>query len=155
MLEAWRMVKEKHIATAFSGEGAARTGGRWNSRGVAVVYTSATRSLAALETLVHLNPLVMFNYRIIRVEFDDGWVERLTLAALSSDWNMEPPPLSTRQLGDDWARSSRSAILAVPSVIIPDETNYVLNPAHPDFKKIAIDEPAPFTFDPRLVIPGR
>lgn len=155
MLEAWRMVKEKHIATAFSGEGAARTGGRWNSRGVAVVYTSATRSLAALETLVHLNPLVMFNYRIIRVEFDDGWVERLTLAALSSDWNMEPPPLSTRQLGDDWARSSRSAILAVPSVIISDETNYVLNPAHPDFKKIAIDEPAPFTFDPRLVIPGR
>lgn len=155
MLEAWRMVKEKHIATAFSGEGAARTGGRWNSRGVAVVYTSATRSLAALETLVHLNPLVIFDYRIIRVEFDDGWVERLTLAALSSDWNMEPPPLSTRQLGDDWARSSRSAILAVPSVIIPDETNYVLNPAHPDFKKIAIDEPAPFTFDPRLVIPGR
>lgn len=155
MLEAWRMVKEKHIATAFSGEGAARTGGRWNSRGVAVVYTSATRSLAALETLVHLNPLVIFDYRIIRVEFDDGWVERLTLAALSSDWNMEPPPLSTRQLGDDWARSSRSAILAVPSVIISDETNYVLNPAHPDFKKIAIDEPAPFTFDPRLVIPGR
>lgn len=139
MLEAWRMVKEKHVATAFSAEGAVKTGGRWNSRGVAVVYASATRSLAALETLVHLNPQVMFNYRIIRVEFDESLVERLTRAALPSDWKMEPPPLSTRQLGDNWARSSLSAILAVPSVIIPDEMNYVLNPAHPDFKRIASD----------------
>ncbi len=151
MLEAWRVVKEKHVATAFSGEGAAKTGGRWNSRGVVVVYTSATRSLAALETLVHLNPPVMFNYRIIRIEFDEAWVERLPLAALPSDWRTEPPPLSTRQLGDTWARSSRTAILAVPSVIIPEETNYVLNPAHPDFKKITISKPAPFTFDPRLL----
>jgi len=151
MLEAWRVVKEKHVATAFSGEGAAKTGGRWNSRGVVVVYTSATRSLAALETLVHLNPPVMFNYRIIRIEFDEAWVERLPLAALPSDWRTEPPPLSTRQLGDAWARSSRTAILAVPSVIIPEETNYVLNPAHPDFKKITICKPAPFTFDPRLL----
>ena len=151
MLEAWRMVKEKHVATACSGEGAAKTGGRWNSRGVAVVYTSATRSLAALETLVHLNPPVRFSYRIIRIEFDEGWVERLPLATLPSNWKAEPPPLSTRQLGDAWARSSRSAILAVPSVIIPDETNYVLNPAHPDFKKITISKPVPFTFDPRLL----
>jgi RES domain-containing protein len=151
MSEAWRMVKEKHLATAFSGEGAAKTGGRWNSRGVAVVHASATRSLAALETLLHLNPPVLFNYRIIRIEFDEGWVERLKLTALPSDWKVEPPPLSTRRLGDDWARSSRSAILAVPSVIIPDETNYLLNPAHPDFRKIAIGPPAHFAFDPRLL----
>jgi RES domain-containing protein len=151
MLEAWRMVREKHVATAFSGEGAAKTGGRWNSRGVAMVYASATRSLAALETLAHLNPHVMFNYRIIRIEFDESGVERVPLTALPADWKMEPPPLSTRQLGDTWVRSSRSAVLAVPSIIIPDETNYVLNPAHPDFKKILINKPAPFTFDPRLL----
>lgn len=151
MLEAWRMVKAKHLAMAFSGEGAAKTGGRWNSRGMAVVYTSATRSLVALETLVHLNPPVMFNYRIIRLEFDEGWVERLPLAALPADWKMEPPSLSTRQLGDQWARALRSAILAVPSVIIPDETNYLLNPAHPEFAKIAIGKPADFAFDPRLL----
>ena len=150
-LEAWRLVKAKHVAAAFSGEGAAKAGGRWNSRGVAVVYASATRSLAALETLVHLNPPVMFTCRLIRVEFDERWVERVAWAALPSNWKMEPPPFSTRQLGDDWARSSRSAILAVPSVIVPDETNYVLNPAHPDFKKITIGKPAPFTFDPRLL----
>lgn len=151
MLEGWRIVKEKRLAAAFSGEGAAKTGGRWNSRGVAVVYASATRSLAALETLVHLNPPVMFNYRIIRLEFDESLVERLKLAALPNDWRAEPPPLSTRRLGDAWARALRSAILAVPSVIIPGETNYLLNPAHPDFRKIAIGQPAGFAFDPRLL----
>jgi RES domain-containing protein len=151
MLEAWRMVKERHAPAAFSGEGAARTGGRWNSRGVAVVYTSATRSLAALETLVHLNPQVLFNYSIIRIEFDERLVQRLPAAALPANWTVEPPPLSTRQVGDGWARAVRSAILAVPSVIIAGETNYILNPAHPDFRKIAIGQPASFAFDPRLL----
>jgi len=97
--------------------------------------TSATRALAALETLVHLNPLVMFDYRLIHIQFDEILVERLTLAALPADWKMEPPPPSARRLGDPWARARRSAILAVPSVIIPDETNYLLNPGHPDFKR--------------------
>jgi RES domain-containing protein len=150
-LEAWRLAKAKRVAAAFSGEGAAKTGGRWNSRGVAVVYTSATRALAALETLVHLNPPALFDYRIIRLEFDEAWVERLPWAELPFDWKTEPPPLSTRRLGDNWARSLRSALLAVPSVLIPDETHYVVNPAHPDFRKIAIGKPAPFTFDPRIL----
>jgi RES domain-containing protein len=148
--EAWRVVKEKHVAAAFSGQGAAKFAGRWNSRGVAVVYTSATRSLAVLETLVHLNPPVIFNYRIIRIEFDDDLVETPKAAILPSDWKTEPPPLSTRKLGDDWVRSFRSPILAVPSAIIPEETNYLLNPAHPNFKEIAIGKPTPFALDPRL-----
>jgi RES domain-containing protein len=151
ILEAWRLVKGKHVATAFSGEGAAKTGGRWNSRGVAVVYTSATRSLAALEALVHLNPPVTFRYRIIGIQFDDGLLETLVPAVLPSDWRTEPLPLSTRQIGDDWARSLRTAILAVPSVIIPDETNYVLNPTHPAFKEVSVGKPTPFAFDPRLL----
>src|SRR5258705_349554 len=74
MPEAWRIVKAKHAATAFSGEGAARTGGRWNSRGVPVVYTSSTKSLAALESLVHLNPPVLFKYVAIRIQFDDALI---------------------------------------------------------------------------------
>ncbi len=151
MLEAWRMAKEKHLATAFSGEGAAKTGGRWSSRGVAVVYTSATRSLAALETLVYLSPPVSSIYRFRPIRFDEGLVELLPGAAFPADWKLEPPALSTRQIGDDWARALRSAILAVPSVIIPDETNYVLNPAHPDFAKITLGTPVVFAFDPRLL----
>jgi len=151
MPEAWRIVKAKHVATAFSGEGAAKTGGRWNSRGVPVVYASASQSLAALETLVHLTPPVMFHYKVIRIGFSDELVEQLKAGVLPSDWRVEPPPPSTKQLGDAWVRSSRSAILAVPSVIIPDEINYLLNPAHADFKKIAVGKPADFTFDPRLL----
>ena len=92
MRQAWRIVKEKHAATAFTGEGAARTGGRWNSRGARVVYTSATASLAALETLVHLNPPVLFKYLIFRIEFDDTLVEEIFLASLPADWTEEPPP---------------------------------------------------------------
>lgn len=116
-----------------------------------MVYASATRSLAALETLVHLNPPVMFDYRIFRLEFDGALVEPLPMTACPSDWRTEPPPISTRQVGDAWIRRARCAILAVPSVIIPEEPNYLLNPAHPDFRKITIGSPTLFTFDPRLL----
>jgi len=151
MPEAWRIVKEKHHGTAFTGEGAAKTGGRWNSRGVRVVYTSSTKSLAALENLVHLNPPVAFKYLAIRVEFEETLIERVLLRNLPSDWRGEPPPLSTKQLGDAWVRDARAAVLALPSVIIPDELNYLLNPAHRDFTKVTISSPEAFAFDPRLL----
>jgi RES domain-containing protein len=150
MREGWRIVKAKHAHTAFSGEGAAKVGGRWNSRGVPVIYTSSTQSLAALETLVHLNPPVTFEYVAIRITLDDTLPEIFPVRTLPPDWRTEPPPPSTRQIGDTWVRDGRSAILALPSVIIPGELNYVLNPFHPDFKKISIGKPEKFTFDPRL-----
>jgi RES domain-containing protein len=149
MPEAWRMVRATRASSAFTGEGAAKMGGRWNSRGVAVIYASETRALAALETLVHLNPPMPFEYKIIRVEFGAELVEHIA-AKLPSDWKTSPPPDSTRRLGDLWVRDARSAILAVPSSIIPDETNYLLNPAHPDFRKIRIGKPVRFAFDARL-----
>ncbi len=153
MPEAWRIVKAPHVATAFTGEGAAKFGGRWNSRGVAVVYTSATQSLATLETLVHLTPPVNFRYQIARLEFNDRLVEILHVNALPSDWRVQPAPPSTRQLGDEWARSLRTPVLGVPSAIIPHEINYLLNPAHPDFQKIIFHRFIDFTFDPRLLPP--
>jgi len=151
MRQAWRIVKEKYAATSFSGEGASRTGGRWNSRGVWVVDTSGTKSLAALETLVHLNPPVLFRYVTIRIEFDDALVEMFAPAHLPPDWQEEPPPPSTREIGDLWVKESRSAVLELPSVIVPGEHNYLLNPAHRDFRKISIAKPEPFAFDPRLL----
>jgi RES domain-containing protein len=150
MVEAWRIVKEKHAATAFSGEGAARTGGRWNSRMVAVVYTSGSRSLAALETLVHLNPPVLFRYVLFPVRFSDALIETVSQASLPVEWNAQPPAFSSKRIGDEWVRESRSAVLQVPSVIIPGEFNYVLNPFHPDFKAIKIGRAEPFAFDHRL-----
>lgn len=151
MPEAWRIVKAKHAATAFSGKGAADHGGRWNSRGVAVVYMSSTKSLAALETLVHLNPPVLFKYAAIRIKFDAALIESVSAKTLPPDWRMEPPPPSTQAIGDAWMRAGRSAVLAVPSVIISGEPNYLINPAHSDFKKISFGKPAGFTFDPRLL----
>lgn len=151
MPEAWRIVKEKHAAAAFSGEGAARNGGRWNSRGVRLIYTSSTESLAALETLVHLNPQMPFKYVAIRVIFDDALIEIAAPNALPPDWRVEPPPPSCKRVGDAWVRQARSAVLALPSVIISGELNYLINPTHPDFKKITIAKPQKFTFDPRLL----
>jgi RES domain-containing protein len=151
MPEAWRILKEKHAATAFSGEGARLFGGRWNSRGVPVVYTSSTKSLAALESLVHLNPPVLFKYVAIRIEFDNALVEVLPARALPVDWSVEPPPPSTKAIGDAWVRKGSSVLLAVPSVIVSGELNYLFNPAHSDAKKISISKPDPFAFDPRLL----
>jgi RES domain-containing protein len=151
MPSAWRLVKERHVATAFSGEGASKAGGRWNSRGVAVIYTSESEPLAALETLVHIGTGSRIRFSIIRLDFNNALVETLPLLALPPNWKSEPPGPATKQLGDAWAKASRSAILAVPSVIIPSGLNYVLNPAHPDFSQIAFGRPKAFAFDPRLL----
>lgn len=147
-LQAWRILKQKHAETAFDGEGAWLHGGRWNSPGTRVVYTSGTKALAAFELLVHLNPPVTFEYVAIAASFDKSLVE--TVTDLPADWTEEPPPPSTKGIGDRWVREARSAVLELPSVIIRNETNYVINPAHRDFKKITFGKAEPFSFDPRL-----
>ena len=149
MPKAWRIVKAKHAATAFSGEGAAITGGRWNSRGVRVVYASSTLSLAALESLVHLNPPVLFKYVAFPLEFAEALIT--SPRSLPAEWALEPPGPASKAIGDAWVQAGQSAVLAVPTVIIPAETNYLLNPLHHEFKKISIGKPQPFAFDPRLL----
>ena len=151
MRRAYRIVRERFAANAFTGEGAALFGGRWNSRGTPMVYTSNSASLAALETLVHLNPAMPFAYFLFTIEFDERLIETLSLASLPADWRDEPPPPSTKRLGDAWVKSARSAILELPSVIIPGEMNYLLNTSHPDFKSITIGKPELFSFDQRLI----
>ena len=150
MAEAWRIIKARRAETAFSGEGAALAGGRWNSKGVKTFYASATRSLAVLENLVHINPPVLFKYVCFRMEFEDSLAEKIVASRLPKDWDSHPPPPSTQRIGDDWVRSERSAVLAVPSAIIPKELNFLFNASHPDFKKITIGKPASFAFDSRL-----
>ena len=151
MAVGWRIVKEKHSGSAFSGEGARLFGGRWNSPGTSLVYTSSTQSLAALETLVHLNPPILFRYLAFRFEFDDSLSEQIPTAELADDWRTEPPAPSTMVLGDGWVRAGRTAVLIVPSVILTSETNFLLNPRHPEFRRIKIGSPEPFAFDPRLL----
>lgn len=150
-LRAWRIVKAKYAASAFTGEGAAKVGGRWNSRGNPVVDTSGSLSLAALELLVHLNPPVHFRWVSIPCEFDSKWVESLPLETLPKGWRRHPAPRAARTIGDAWLAESRSVVLAVPSVIVPGEWNYLLNPAHPDFRRIDRGDPESFALDPRLL----
>ncbi|HEY3761298.1 MAG TPA: RES family NAD+ phosphorylase [Verrucomicrobiae bacterium] len=150
MGQAWRIVMKKHAGTAFDGEGARLNGGRWNSIGVRVVYVSLTKSLAALETLVHLKQPVTSKYVAIPLQFDDALIESLPPATLPAGWDAEPPSPASQQIGNDWVRTSRSTLLALPSVIT-GETNYLINPAHPGFGKIKIGKPQSFTFDPRLL----
>ena len=115
-MQAWRIVKEKHAATAFNGEGARLYGGRWNSAGVSLIYTSGTKALAALESLVHLNPPVIFKYLAIPIEFDNALVEKIAPDTLPADWTDEPPPPSTKDIGDTWVKEARSAILEIPKM---------------------------------------
>ena len=153
MPTAWRLTKTRYLATAWDGEGARRTGGRWNSVGTAVVYTSRTLSLALVETLVHLPSGVLPAYSAQPVEFDETMLAVLAVSELPVDWRADPPPPSTRAVGDEWVRSKGSAVLRVPSVVVSLESNYVFNPRHPDFSRVTIRPPLPFPFDPRLPLP--
>lgn len=155
ILTAWRIYKPKHAATAFTGEGARLFGGRLNSKGVAVVYTSGTLSLAALEMLVHLQSAEILDAYVTRsVSFDTALVKRIDAGALPANWNANPPPPAMRKIGDDWIAKRESAVLQVPSAVVEKESNFLLNPAHPDFRKIVIGKEEPFNFDARFVKPA-
>jgi RES domain-containing protein len=151
MLRAWRIVREARAAEAFNGEGARQFGGRWNSPGIPVVYTSEHQSLAALEMLVHLQPRFSLRFVVFPVEFEEDLVERLPDSTLPTHWRVEPPGAATMEIGDSWVRASRAAVLAVPSVVVPQETNYLLNPLNRAFARIRIGKPFDFSFDPRLL----
>ncbi|MGH7973852.1 MAG: RES family NAD+ phosphorylase, partial [Limisphaerales bacterium] len=151
-LTGWRIVPEDQAATAFDGEGARLYGGRWNPAGVAMVYASEHKSLAALEVRVHINTTrKLKRYKCFAFEFDDRLLKVFPVDSLPKDWQQEPPQRSLQSLGDAWVRAADTPVLAVPSVIIPNERNYLLNPKHPQFAKIRIAEPEDFAFDPRLL----
>jgi RES domain-containing protein len=151
-LTAWRITKRKHARNAFSGEGAREFGGRWNSPGIAIVYTAQSQSLAALEMLVHLeSPELLEKYVLLEVEFDGALVTEVQRSQLPRNWRSDPPPAQVRAIGDEWALAGSSAVLLVPSALVPGENNFLLNPKHPDFTRLRIGEPLSFHFDPRLV----
>ena len=151
MAGAWRLTKAKHLATAWDGEGARLSGGRWNGVGTAVVYASATLSLALAEVLVHLPGGLLPAYVAVPIEFDEALVADVDPADLPPDWSAHPPPASTQRIGDAWAAAAKAPILKVPSVVVPVEFNYILNPRHPDFRRIHIGAAVPFPFDRRLL----
>ena len=148
----WRITKQKHASIAFTAEGAKRFGARWNHRGTPVVHASDSLALAALELFVHLGRQglhIRFAYFRIQIP-EDVSISSIDPESLPRDWRKKPPPTSTMDMGSQWAHSNESAVLAVPSVVVPVGANYLINPNHPQYKKIEISSPESFTLDPRM-----
>jgi RES domain-containing protein len=148
----WRLTTERLSAIAFTGEGAAADGRRWNPELVAVVYTASSLALAALEYFVNVaSPRLGPPLVAIPCEVPDALrIEVVPDERLPVDWRSVPYTKSTQEVGLQWVREGGSALLSVPSAVVPQERNYVLNPAHHDFKRIRIGKPQPFSFDPRM-----
>jgi len=152
MPSAWRIVRAARARTAFTGEGSRVYGGRWNSRGTSVIYVSEHESLAALELFVHTMPLLPAErYFSFRVDWDDKLTEYFPIKNLPRDCDAEPPTSASMQIGDEWVRSARSVALALPSLLSKSELNFLLNPKHPEFKKIKVGPPVEYRFDSRLL----
>ena len=150
MLRVWRLVTARFAETAFSGEGARRYGGRWNRKGVPVVYTAGSLSLAMLEMLVQDQPL-RARYVTIAAEVPPGLdIERADIDRLPAAWRAPAALETLRTIGRERAARLASAVLAVPSAIVPAETNYLLNPRHPDFGQFVVGAPQVLVTDLRL-----
>jgi len=151
IVHAWRIVEHPFVNHAFTGEGARVAGGRWNTPGKPMVYTAASASLAMLEMLVHLgrNELLR-EYVLFELTFDDALMTGVDPTILPANWREYPVPHAVQQIGDSWIAQTASAVLRVPSVVVPMEWNYLLNPLHEDFDAINIGPAQSLRFDPRL-----
>ncbi len=150
----WRIATDTpdYEADDLTGAGAKATSGRWNEGGVAMVYASDSIALACLETLVHFVGLP-FNRFLVAVEIPDRvWsaARRETPNSLKVGWDAEPAGRSSIATGTAWARSAASALLLIPSVIVPEATNILINPAHADTSKITAQKVRRWLYDPRL-----
>jgi RES domain-containing protein len=139
----------------MTGKGAEISGGRWNRKGVPVIYTASSVALAALETIVHTDtgawPL---NRYVLEIAIPDTlWASAENIeqqGTLPTVWDAQPAPKETLDFGDSWLVSRRSALLIVPSVIVPQETNILINPNHPDAGQIKIIKTTKFVYDGRI-----
>ena len=150
-MEAFRLSREK-FAVPLSGKGASIKGARWNSIGVEMVYTAANRSLALAEVAVHLTIATLpDDYVMMTLHLpDDLPLKKLNIKDLPANWNAFPQNPATQALGDAFIRNGKQAVLQVPSVVTQGDYNLLLNPYHPDFKRIKVVSVVPFPFDVRL-----
>ena len=151
MSTVYRICRRRYAP--FDGEGARRQSGRWNHDGTPVVYTAGSLSLAALEVLAHTDAsLLPADLVYVAAEIPAAVkITQYTLQDMPADWQQNPAPMSTKDLGQQWVQAAPTAVLAVPSTLVPIEMNYLLNPVHRDFKKIRLHPPEEFLFDARLL----
>jgi RES domain-containing protein len=147
----YRIANCKYI-TNLDGMGARLYGARWNSKGIAVVYLASSRALAVLEVLVHLPPLFTPpNFCIAEIEVPDTSILTLDVKSLPDNWQDASSPAELKTLGNQFIKETKYLMMKVPSSVVPEEYNYLLNPWHPDITKVKIRKNHPFSFDDRLI----
>ena len=157
LLKSYRIFKDIHLKTANTGYGASLFPGRWNPRNVPLLYSAETLSLSCLEIVVNANVAgLLDNYLFVEYQFKESFVKIIDIKDFPPNWMASPPSNITRDIGDQWIKSNKSAVLRVPSSIIPLEYNYLINPNHSDFINITKSQADKFIFDNRFfhVLPG-
>ena len=152
-MRVWRICRQAHGPQALDGLGGLYVSGRWHSKGSPILYTACSPALAALEVLVHVDPLLApTDLRLLAIEVPaDLSLESLEPDTLPPGWAEVPAPRALQALGDAWLRQQRTAALCVPSAVIRTERNILLNPRHPEVQRISIISDEAFSFDTRLL----
>jgi RES domain-containing protein len=154
MIHLWRIASDTRNYTAddITGAGAKATGGRWNRQGNAVLYTATNISLAVLETYVHikLDGLPLNRY-LVRFDVPDAvWQNAHDCKNPPVGWDAVPEGMVSLDEGDNWLKQNTTALMIVPSVIVPDEFNVLVNPAHPDMSQISVVKVKKWQYDRRM-----
>jgi RES domain-containing protein len=151
-ITAWRITPARYKDTAFNGEGAKEYGGRFNRVGTPMVYTSESLALATLELLTKINSRSRAAGRVcLPVQFDEAHVLVRNEDDLPEGWDARPYGPASQEIGDAWVRSQASLVLRVPSIVVPREHNYLINPRHPDASDVEVGEAEPLDLDPRIL----
>jgi RES domain-containing protein len=152
LIRLYRLLREAYASAPFDGEGAFRYGGRWSSPGTRLSYTSEHQSLAMLEYFVHLDVGDAPDDLVLAVAEapDDLARERVETTDLPANWRDSAAPPELARLGDEFAQRGENCLLVVPSVLAPNENNWLINPEHPDYKKIVVRKVEPLRYDPRM-----
>lgn len=156
MREVYRIALVKH-ARDLSGKGARLTGGRWNAKETAVIYTSESRSLAAMEYLVHVSLTnIPPKIKVVTIGIPETIVpKQINPSDLPKHWRKSPAPFLLGDIGTQWASSMESLLLRVPSAVVMNEFNILINPIHPDMKSVKILDVESFIYDERLYKPTK
>ncbi len=147
-IKVYRIVGKNRIDSAFDGEGSRVYGGRWNNKGISAVYTSDSLALSSLETIIHLPTYdLLENYVYFRISLDTKMVYD---SPTPVGWDERPNSSIARSIGDEWVTKNTSPAMKVPSILVPESYNFIINIHHPDYSDIRIDYPKPLIFDSRL-----
>ena len=153
-MKVYRISKCDFISD-LQGTGAARYPGRWHNKGTYILYTAGSPSLALLESVVHLSNIVVSSYCMVCLSVPEDKIKTVTVAGRPPNWYANPPADMLKNIGDDFIKENKFLVLKLPSAIMPEENNYLLNPGHPDFKKVSIVYTRAIPIDERFLRTGQ